>query len=102
VDVGIAWARQALDAMRRTAERVYQTTGGVVSAPAAAASPSSRPLPSDLPSRATTATRPLADISQPVPGISLFARESAPTAAAEAPAPELPPTTAADGPAPAK
>ncbi len=53
VDVGVAWARQALEAIRRNAERLRQTAGG-------GAFPAALP-PADLPRRAPLPTRPLAE-----------------------------------------
>ena len=60
VDVGVAWTRQALEAIRRNAERLYQTAGGTAprfpggNGGAFAAGP-----PADLPPRAPQPTRPL-------------------------------------------
>jgi hypothetical protein len=62
VDIGVSWTRQALEAVRRNAEKLYQTVGGgtpppMLGDPTAAA----HPLPPDMPMRAPTATRPLAE-----------------------------------------
>jgi hypothetical protein len=62
VDIGVSWTRQALEAVRRNAERLYQTAGG--NAPPSLAGdpgPASHPLPPDMPARVPTATRPLAE-----------------------------------------
>jgi hypothetical protein len=65
VDIGVAWARQALEAVRRNAERLHQTAGGSAPAPVAGdVGPNSQPLPVGLPARVPTATRPLAEVSR--------------------------------------
>ena len=69
VDIGVAWTRQALEAVRRNAEKLYQTAGGGTPPPTPAdSSPASHPLPPDLPARVPTATRPLAERSRIVSG----------------------------------
>lgn len=60
VDVGVAWAAQALEAIRRNAERLYQTTGNGVQPPRADDSSSVSEI-SDLPVRAPQPTRPLSE-----------------------------------------
>jgi hypothetical protein len=71
IDVGVAWARQAIEAVRRNAERLYQTSGGPVP-PLGGAPPISRPLTADMPGRTPPATRPLADVGR-LPSGALFA-----------------------------
>jgi hypothetical protein len=62
VDVGVAWARQALEAVRRNAEQLHHTAGGGAPVPTAGeAAPPSHPLGPDALARVPTATRPLAD-----------------------------------------
>jgi hypothetical protein len=69
VDIGVAWTRQALEAARRNAEKLYQTAGGSTPPPTPAdSSPASHPLPPDLPARVPTATRPLAERARIVSG----------------------------------
>ena len=69
VDIGVAWTRQALEAVRRNAEKLYQTAGGSAPPPTPAdSSPASHPLPPDLPARVPTATRPLAERARIVSG----------------------------------
>ncbi len=62
VDVGVAWARQALEAVRRNAEKLHHTAGGGMPVPVPGeTNPSSRPLAPDMPARVPAATRPLAE-----------------------------------------
>lgn len=56
VDVGVVWARQALEAVRRNAERLYQTTGGSATGFPGEGRPYSPPA--DMP-RAPQPSRPL-------------------------------------------
>ncbi len=75
IDVGVAWARQAIEAVRRNAERLYQTSGGPVP-PLGGTPPISRPLTADMPGRTPSATRPLADVGR-LPSSALFASPAA-------------------------
>lgn len=62
VDVGVAWARQALEAVRRNAEQLHHTAGGGAPFPTPGdAAPTSHPLGPDVLARVPTATRPLAE-----------------------------------------
>ncbi|HEV2238663.1 MAG TPA: hypothetical protein VGR57_18540 [Ktedonobacterales bacterium] len=62
IDGRVAWARQAIDAVRRNTERLYLTAGGAAQPPAAADEPADRMPPvGDMPEYGPTASRPLAD-----------------------------------------
>jgi hypothetical protein len=77
IDGRVAWARQAIDAVRRNAERLYLTAGGATPPPTGGDSDASA-LPSSADSFGPTTTRPLADAPRSYP--------SMPPAASEQPA----------------
>lgn len=88
VDVGVAWVRQALEAVRRNAEKLHQTAGGTTPLPALSEANTGPNTPGSEPlGRMPTATRPLAEgmrlpAGVPIPGFSsldeLAAEQSAP------------------------
>lgn len=95
VDVGVAWARQALEAIRRNAQRLYQTAGGTVSPfPGGAGHAFSAPMPGDLPARAPLPTRPLAG-SGKLSALPDSSTSAAPPVAASTASSEPPPALAA-------
>jgi hypothetical protein len=69
VDVGVAWAVQALEAIRRNAERLHQAAGGnaMIAGPGGFGPLASQPA--DFPSRAPQATRPLSASGKLAPDI---------------------------------
>lgn len=80
VDTGVAWARQALEAVRRNAEKLHQTAGGSAPLPIPGDSgPSSHPLPPEMTGRRPTETRPLADSNRLSSGAFLGSMGIAPS-----------------------
>jgi methyl-accepting chemotaxis protein len=84
VDTGVAWARQALEAGRRNAEKLHQTAGGSAPLPVPGDSgPGASPPLADMPGRRPTATRPLADSNRLSSGALLGSMGIAPAPAGE-------------------
>lgn len=66
VDIGIAWARQALEAVRRNADKLHQVAGASLATPFAAESePITPPILPDLTPRRPASTLPFGDTPMP-------------------------------------